>query len=310
MQQQAGYHGRRNFDLAQGHKVASHPLEAQGDFVAHLAKFQARCFLTQTIAPTGFLPTTRPNTEPARYELDRSKQAAYSAYLRRSSTQLADLLRGERGSDSVPNKTLQVPSEDPSWSSYRLTSHWVDFFQHGVLPNHGSAHQALNVLVKNIKKVKTRTATMSSTLTCPFGAVPKGDRSMSEDARVIHDLSFPRGESINEFSVPKDKIDISSDGAWAIASRIEEVVREFLGLSRMMSGDGSRAFCHTRLHAVHCCKFAGTIFEFGVLVVDLCCPFGCETHRHCTLSLVGPLSICTRRRNRAGQDNLRAEPRL
>jgi hypothetical protein len=108
----------------------------------------------------------------------------------------------------------------------------------------------------------------------PFGAVPKGDKPLSEDARVIHDLSFPLGSSLNEATLSRDDIDIRYDGARAIASRIEDVEREFPGLAHLMSGDVNGAFRHIPLHADHCGKFAGTIPELGVLVVDLCCPFG------------------------------------
>ncbi|POM61289.1 hypothetical protein PHPALM_29714 [Phytophthora palmivora] len=71
----------------------------------------------------------------------------------------------------------------------------------------------------------------------PFGAVSYGDRPLNEDARVIHDRSFPEEASVNASTVPATEIDIVYDGAHAIATRIEEVERRFPGLARMMSGD-------------------------------------------------------------------------
>jgi len=251
-------------------------------------------------APVPF-PATRSGTIPVRYQLDRNKQVAYSEFLRRSGMRLGDfirLLRGERAADTSPNKALWVPTEVPSWRSYRFAPQWEDIVQHGVVPewrevppaqstpppNHGSARRALNMVVKNIRKGQDEDRYLildidlidhlDGIFCSPFGAVPKGDKPLSEDARVIHDLSFPLGSSLNEATLSRDDIDIRYDGARAIASRIEDVEREFPGLAHLMSGDVNGAFRHIPLHADHCGKFAGTIPELGVLVVDLCCPFG------------------------------------
>jgi hypothetical protein len=119
-------------------------------------------------APVPF-PATRSGTIPVRYQLDRNKQVAYSEFLRRSGMRLGDfirLLRGERAADTSPNKALWVPTEVPSWRSYRFAPQWEDIVQHGVVPewrevppaqstpppNHGSARRALNMVVKNIRK--------------------------------------------------------------------------------------------------------------------------------------------------------------
>ncbi|EGZ20167.1 hypothetical protein PHYSODRAFT_285377 [Phytophthora sojae] len=158
---------------------------------------------------------------PPRYQLDQNKQAAYSEYLRRSGTSLADfvrLLRGERPSYPGPNKALQVPTNVPAWKSYRFAAQWAAIVRHGVMPeweeippsqqtpppNHGSARRALNALVKNIRKGQDEDRylvldvdlleRLDGVFCSPFGAVPKDDKPLTEDARVIHDLSFPLGD--------------------------------------------------------------------------------------------------------------------
>ncbi|KAE9310441.1 hypothetical protein PF008_g20466 [Phytophthora fragariae] len=236
-----------------------------------------------------------------RYRLDHNKQAAYSAYLLRSGTRLPDfirLLRVEDASDLSPNKAFQVPDHKPSWGSYRFADQWRNVVRQGVVPrwkdgfpsqdtpppNHGSARRALNVLIKNIRKGQDEDrylvldidllGHLDGIFCSPFGAALKGDKPLSEDARVIHDLSFPVHGSVNEFTVPETEINVHYDGARAIAARIEEVETYYPGLARLMSGDVSGAFRHIPLHADHCGRFAGTIPELGVLIVDLCCPFG------------------------------------
>ncbi|OWZ20801.1 Cleavage induced protein [Phytophthora megakarya] len=241
------------------------------------------------------------NTEPPRYQLDRNKQAAYSEFIRRSGTTLANfirILRGESPSDPNPNKALREPAEVSSSPSCRFASHWVEIVQHGVIlewraipnpqvtppPNHGSARGVLNALVKDIPKGQDEDrylvldidliAILDGVYCSPFGEVPKCDKPLSKDARIIHDLSFPAGRSVNDCTIPKDEIDIRYDGARAIVSRIQDVDHNFPGMACMMSGDVRGAFRHIPIHADHCCKFAGTIPELRVLVVDLCCPFG------------------------------------
>lgn len=54
----------------------------------------------------------------------------------------------------------------------------------------------------------------------PFGAVAKGSLDLGIDARVIHDLSFPPGTSVNDETVPGDTIDIVYEGASMVAQRL------------------------------------------------------------------------------------------
>lgn len=253
------------------------------------------------VSPPTKYPAVSDDAAEPRYQIDRNKQAAYSEFVRRSGMRLPDfvrLLRGESSVDPSPNKALKVPRQAAMWRTYRYATRWEGIVRHGVVPewhgdpprqdkpprNHAFARRAMNALVKNIRKGQDADRYLvldvdllpglDGVFCSPFGAVQKGDKPLSEDARVIHDLSFPCGGSINDFTVSDATIEIRYDGARAIASRIEAVDQQFPDLVRMMSGDVSGAFRHTPVHADHIGRFAGTIPELGILVIDLCCPFG------------------------------------
>ena len=108
----------------------------------------------------------------------------------------------------------------------------------------------------------------------PFGAVAKGDADIADAARMIHDLSHPYNMSINDCTDSADCIPINYDGAKSLATRFLELRQQTQAQIKMLTGDVSGAFKHVPLHADHVQYFAGTIPELGVLVIDLCCPFG------------------------------------
>ncbi|EGZ04988.1 hypothetical protein PHYSODRAFT_414466, partial [Phytophthora sojae] len=112
-------------------------------------------------------------------------------------------------------------------------------------------------------------------VTCsPFGAVPNGEADLSVDGRVIHDLSCPKGTSVNDQVQDEPTITVTYDGAAVLAQRILDVEQEFPGLARMATGDVAGAFRNIPLAAEAACRFAGTLPELGILVIDLSCPFG------------------------------------
>ncbi|RLN87346.1 hypothetical protein BBJ28_00008066 [Nothophytophthora sp. Chile5] len=208
----------------------------------------------------------------SRYRLDHAKQATYSTFLRRTLMPLPKfvrLIRGETTADTRPNKALEYLVSE----SHPHTERWNDVVRQGVRPtwsrpferqhippaNHGSARQALNASIKNIRKGQDADRYLVLDLdllsqldgvTCsPFGAVAKGALPLSDDARVIHYLSFPPGASVNDHTASSSTIAISHVGAVAIARRIVEVETGFPGRGQMMVGDVSGAFRHITLHA-------------------------------------------------------------
>lgn len=235
------------------------------------------------------------------YLLDRNKQAVYSDFIRRAGLQLPEFVRLHRGEsiqDSRPNKALEDLSHLHAWEKYRYRDRWSRIAQHGVVPewratfkaqskappNHGSATRALNIIIKHLRAGQDTNRYLILDIdlllalegvTCsPFGAVQKGEVDLEIDARIIHDLSYPPGESVNDNTVPDDEVDVSYDGAEALVNRILDVAEVFPTLQRMMTDDVNGAFRNIQMSADHVGCFAGTIPELGVLVVDLCCPFG------------------------------------
>jgi hypothetical protein len=233
--------------------------------------------------------------------LDRSKQEIYSNFLHRSKMTLPDfvrLLRGETLEDPRPNKALEVPNHMPCWESFQYRREWEGIVREGVRPrwidpfvhnrarpaNHGSALRALNSIVKNIRKgqdagqylvLDIDLLDQLDGITCsPFGAVPKGGADLSVDARVIHDLSFPHGTSVNDNTAITASVTITYDGALAIAERITHCATNPTVCTKMSTGDVNGAFRHVPINADHVGRFSGTLIELGVVIIDLACPFG------------------------------------
>jgi hypothetical protein len=68
-------------------------------------------------------------------------------------------------------------------------------------------------------------------------AVQKVDVDLSVDARIIHDLSFPPGDSVNDNTEPDHEIEVGYDGPEALGNRIMDVASAFPMLQQMLTGD-------------------------------------------------------------------------
>ncbi|KAJ8556596.1 hypothetical protein ON010_g9370 [Phytophthora cinnamomi] len=218
-----------------------------------------RSLKNYALEPPNPTPTDVVHDNKVVHLLDCHKQSVYNQLIRRAGLQLpvlVHLLRGETPLDTRPNKALELPTAHSSWADYKYQTRWKNIVEHGVRPtwckdfppqaepppNHGSAKRALTTMIKNLR----------AGVTCsPFGAVQKGKVDLAVDARIIHDLSYPPGSSVNDNTLPEDDINISYDRAEAISNRIIDVAELFPKL-----------------------QFAGTIPGLGILVIDLCCPFG------------------------------------
>ncbi|ETM54401.1 hypothetical protein L914_02259, partial [Phytophthora nicotianae] len=194
--------------------------------------------------------------------LDRHKYAVYSEFIRRAWIQLPELvrlLRGESEQDPRPNKALEEPVGVPNWEGYRYRSRWNQIILNGVTPESKSsfteqvpAARALDVIIKHLRtgQDSNRYLILAIDLlpqlqgiTCsPFGAVQKGEADLSVDARIIHDLSYPPGDSVNDNTVPESEVEVCYDGPDALANRILDVADLYPSLHRMMTGDVNGAF--------------------------------------------------------------------
>lgn len=78
--------------------------------------------------------------------------------------------------------------------------------------------EALDSIVKSIRKGQDKSQYLVlgidlldvlSGITCsPFGAAEKGSLPLSEDARMIYDLSYPMGASVNKNTCDSELIQI------------------------------------------------------------------------------------------------------
>ncbi|KAJ0393673.1 hypothetical protein ATCC90586_011499 [Pythium insidiosum] len=108
----------------------------------------------------------------------------------------------------------------------------------------------------------------------PFGCVPKKDVDPSVEARLIHDLSFPTGLSVNARSIPCQFPLLLFDSVRRLASRIEELATRFPGCTaKILKGDIKGAFRHVPVAASLAAHFAGS-YQQGLTVIDLSLPFG------------------------------------
>ncbi|OWZ03126.1 hypothetical protein PHMEG_00025201 [Phytophthora megakarya] len=106
-------------------------------------------------------------------------------------------------------------------------------------------------------------------------AVEKKDIHPSVGVRLIHDLSFPKNDSVNAAfvigSVPK----VRYESVVIIAQRIEYLAQKgFTGRVRMLKGDVKSAFRHLMTIASQTFRMAAFVPELSVLAIDMAAPFG------------------------------------
>lgn len=96
----------------------------------HQVKAQERlhaALLNYGIEPPNPFPRVEDDVVSPRYLIDREKQRAFNAYIRRSGCTLPEfvrLLHNESADDPRPNKALEIPSHHAAWSSYPHGKLW------------------------------------------------------------------------------------------------------------------------------------------------------------------------------------------
>eukprot|EP00644_Phytophthora_capsici_P011926 jgi/Phyca11/106824/e_gw1.12.892.1 len=160
--------------------------------------------------PTSLTSPRTAQTQP-NFFIDAPLQSGISEVVRKLRLSLIDtirLWRGQSDEDPRPNKALR--SEHLSWllHGFPQLPLLLNMIQHGVThhfrpvppnkgnltSNHKSARTWSNVLKRSVREGQDAGT--------PFGCVPKADADPNVEARVIHDLSYPSGNSINSSSDP------------------------------------------------------------------------------------------------------------
>lgn len=106
----------------------------------------------------------------------------------------------------------------------------------------------------------------------PFGCVPKQGVAAT-DARLIHDLSWPRTASVNEHSTQEQIPQLEFEPVRRLAARIEDLRSSNpAGVVKIMKGGVKGAYRHIPVSARLAANFAGKTSE-GKTVIDLALPF-------------------------------------
>ncbi|OWY96701.1 hypothetical protein PHMEG_00032968 [Phytophthora megakarya] len=109
----------------------------------------------------------------------------------------------------------------------------------------------------------------------PFGIVNKAGGDPLTTGRTIHDLSFPEGASINDFT-DQDAIPRANYRHCDVfAAEILRCKQEYPDAEiKIMAGDVTYAFRNVSIHSRSVHRVAGRIEIENALVIELACPFG------------------------------------
>ncbi|EEY60859.1 uncharacterized protein PITG_13608 [Phytophthora infestans T30-4] len=102
-----------------------------------------------------------------------------------------------------------------------------------------------------------------------FALVPKRDVPLSEDGRIIHDLSAPQGLSVNDITDTSLTPDARWDQFSCISIRIVELRTRYPGCRiYALVADIAEAFHHVPVHAHHSSAFGGTFPRSHIGIVS------------------------------------------
>ncbi|OWZ05952.1 hypothetical protein PHMEG_00021866 [Phytophthora megakarya] len=220
--------------------------------------------------------------------------------LQRDMSELAQTAGSTLSARRLPEKENLVPSVlKKLCSGYRHLDQLLKIAEEGVEvrllkkplirhvrpPNHGAARARINILRKNIRKEQDawRCLVLDAGLieqwpeliVSPFGVVDKGNEGASTSGRTIHDLSYPEGETVNDYTGQANITKPDFVHCDAVATDILRVKREHPNTEiEVMAGDVSSAFRNISIHSNSVFLFAGRIEEENVIVIELSAPFG------------------------------------
>ncbi|EGZ23288.1 hypothetical protein PHYSODRAFT_295746 [Phytophthora sojae] len=210
------------------------------------------------------------------------------------------LFRGQTSHDDRPNKALRTQLYRAHLAGYPdlpllcsiaergVVPHWHTPAQSGVRPppaNYPSAEDGADVvthrLLKDYYSGRCIIATATDLLADPrfhssaFALVPKKDIPLSVDGRTIHDLSAPKGLSVNDATNSEFTPDARWDPYCAIALRILDLRTRYPGCSiYALVADIADAFHHVPVHERHAPAFGVIIPRSHIGIVSGMAVFG------------------------------------
>ncbi|KUF99216.1 hypothetical protein AM587_10001665 [Phytophthora nicotianae] len=109
----------------------------------------------------------------------------------------------------------------------------------------------------------------------PLGAVEKKDADPNEEVRTIHDLSFPKYDSVNSSFITDSVPRVCYESVVRIARRIENLANYgYEGRIFMLKGDVKGAFRLLRVRANQVFRIVACFKELGIIIIDMAAPFG------------------------------------
>ena len=277
---------------------------ALADLATRLRQTQLRATLAASGVqyPTASFPRQIETDRGPRFTLDLPLKAALSKFVRRTRISLpafVELVRGQSHDDYRPNKSLNPRVFANMCQGYKHQAAALQIMHEGVRValsrqpperqppprNHGSARERLNVVIKNVRKEQDagRCLVLDRDLLAlwpevrlsPFGVVDKAGADPAQSGRLIHDLSYPEGLSINDCTDQASIIRPDYLACHAVASQLVAVkASNPPERVELQAGDVASAFRHVSIHSNSVHLFGGTIPEADALVLDLSAPFG------------------------------------
>ena len=222
-------------------------------------------------------------------------------YIVRTNCTLPDLvkiLRFQTSWDPRPNKSLNPQFYEDNLTGYPLKNRIIELATSGVKPhfselptqinftrNHPMDKEKLNLLLQNLAKGQLSGKTLilpikileqwKDVFCSPLGVVPKPGKDTRTHGRIIHNLSFPESNSINDLTVQKSLPRPEYKHCSVIVDHILNLKDVFPKESlEMMAGDVANAFRHVSINENYVKYFAGTVPELNILVIELSLTFG------------------------------------
>ncbi|KAE9267392.1 hypothetical protein PF008_g31374, partial [Phytophthora fragariae] len=206
-----------------------------------------------------------PNGSTPSLGLDVLAKRTISTFIRDNQVGVAEaarLYRRETDGDSRPNKALSPDRLKHLLKEYPHLSTLLDIAENGITPvwvsdqphsrrankNHSSFNRHLQAALRSIRKgqdtggylvVDADILDQWQSVQCsPFGAVEKGDVDPSLEIRLIHDLSYPAGTSINDCLDKSCLPDVEYAYVTTLALRIEYLASMYPAHQvRILKGD-------------------------------------------------------------------------
>ena len=257
------------------------------------------------LPPLSAAPTTTLGAANEALDVEKiSKISSLVLQTRLSPAATVRLVRGETVSDPRPNKALCPRRLAELYADYEHQSLLVSMATHGfpvpmvtrVAPNtappgnHKSASTHPVTVLRKLREGQDKDEYLLLSAEVyhmwqsqshpvhisPLGLVAQKDKSLDDDGRIIHDLSYPDGESVNDFSDKTAFPWVQWRRFADIAARITALHTRFSGIvpSRGLVCDVHGAFRHMRSTVAHSSWFGLWTPIDDVWGLDLAGPFG------------------------------------